>query len=975
MADKHEFDSSSYSEEADVIDSTDVFADRHIGPSRTQQQTMLALLGAKDLDSLIEEIVPSDVLKTSDLNLANALSEKEALARLRTITSKNRVYTSLLGLGYHDTILPPVIQRNVLESPGWYTAYTPYQPEIAQGRLEGLLNFQQMIMDLTSMEMANASLLDEATAAAEAMAMARRQQRKNKSLRFFVDAQCLPQTLAVVKTRAEHFGFEFFVGDPDIELQKGNYFGALLQYPGRDGQVNDLRNQINHIHTHDALAIVAADLMSLVLLEPPGAVGADIVVGSSQRFGTPMGFGGPHAGFFAFREAYKRSAPGRIIGVSVDSRGKPALRMAMQTREQHIRREKANSNICTSQVLLALISGFYGVYHGPKGLYKIAIRIHKLTNYLAAGLQSAGFRLGNTTWFDTLTVEVGDRQNEIYARAQSENINLRKIGDRRLALSLNEASTANLVTRLLAIFSGEADPVESDRKAAGIPAELTRSDPILQHPVFNRYHSETEMLRYLTRLESRDMALNHSMIPLGSCTMKLNATAEMMPISWPEVADIHPFAPIEQARGYTQLFSELEHMLAACTGYAGVSLQPNAGSQGEYAGLVAILKYHQSRNEGQRNICLIPSSAHGTNPASAQMAGMEVVVVKCDPQGNIDIDDLRTKAERHSATLAALMLTYPSTHGVFEPGITDICALIHRHGGQVYMDGANLNALVGIAEPGVFGSDVSHLNLHKTFCIPHGGGGPGMGPIAVAKHLIPFLPAHPVQAIPGTDIANGVISAAPWGSASILPISWMYIAMMGAEGMKKASQIAILNANYIAHRLEEHFQVLYTGNKGFVAHECIIDIRPLKEATGITEEDIAKRLMDYGYHAPTMSFPVAGTLMIEPTESEAKPELDRFIDAMIRIRAEIARVASGEWSPENNPLKHAPHTLADILENNWNRPYSREQATHPAPWLHEAKVWPSVNRIDNVYGDRNLVCACPPLSDYEETKTEAKAGT
>ena len=943
---------------------TDKFVDRHIGPNRIQRQTMLDQLGANDLNALIEKIVPPDILTNTPLDLADALSETDALTRLETLADKNQIYTSLIGLGYHDTILPLVIQRNVLENPGWYTAYTPYQPEIAQGRLEGLLNYQQMIMDLSGMEMANASLLDEATAAAEAMAMARRQQRKNQSLRFFIDEQCLPQTLAVVQTRAEHFGFEIFIGNPDTDLQEGDYFAALLQYPERDGQVRDLDDCIEQIHQHDALAIVAADLMSLVLLKSPGAAGADIVVGSNQRFGIPMGFGGPHAGFFAFREAYKRAAPGRIIGVSVDSRGKPALRMAMQTREQHIRREKANSNICTSQVLLALISAFYGIYHGPEGLRNIATRIHSLTNLLATGLRASGFVILNSSWFDTLTIAVGEQQNRLYEKALKEGINLRKVSNDTLAISLNETSKLDLVTQLLSIFNAQTEPQQTP--LAGLPQNLLRQDDILQHPVFNSYHSETEMLRYLSRLENRDMALNHSMIALGSCTMKLNATAEMVPITWPKFANMHPFVPIEQAQGYLQLFADLEHMLTACTGYAGVSLQPNAGSQGEYAGLIAIKKYHQSRGEHQRKICLIPSSAHGTNPASAHMAGMDVVVVKCDQEGNIDIADLAAHAERFTETLSALMLTYPSTHGVFEPGITEICEIIHRHGGQVYMDGANLNALVGIAEPGRFGSDVSHLNLHKTFCIPHGGGGPGMGPIAVAEHLTPFLPGHPLQDISGTDSANGVISAAPWGSASILPISWMYITMMGAEGMKKASQVAILNANYIAHQLRDHFPVLYTGTHGFVAHECIIDIRPLKEATSITEEDIAKRLMDYGYHAPTMSFPVAGTLMIEPTESEAKPELDRFIDAMIRIRAEIGKVVSGEWDSRDNPLKHAPHTLADILEDIWTRPYTRTQASHPAPWLHDDKVWPSVNRIDNVYGDRNLVCSCPPLSAYQD---------
>lgn len=942
------------------------FIQRHLGPDHEQCATMLDELGLSSLDELITSAVPQSILSTAPLDLPPGLSEQVALGELKHLAEQNHCFESLLGMGYHDTVVPGVIQRNVLENPSWYTAYTPYQPEIAQGRLEGLLNFQQMLIDLTGMAIANASVLDEATAAAEAMAMAKRLQKKNKSTTFFVDKNCHPQTLAVVKTRAAYFGFTVFVGEPATELATADYFAALLQYPGSSGDVVELKPLIDTIHNQSALAIVAADLMSLVLLRSPGEQGADIVIGSSQRFGVPMGYGGPHAGFMAFRDIYKRSAPGRIIGVSVDQRGKPALRMALQTREQHIRREKANSNICTAQVLLALMSAFYAVYHGPDGLKRIATKIHQLTNTLAAQLTKAGFTLRHQHWFDTLCIEVGEQQQAFIQRAQAQHINLRQLGDDALCLSLNETSTTELITKITGIFGVAVDGNVSETSThSGIPPALRRQDAILNHPVFNRYHSETEMLRYLKRLENKDISLTNSMIPLGSCTMKLNATAEMQPIGWPEFANLHPFAPLEQTKGYQQLFAELEQMLAACTGYAAVSLQPNAGSQGEYAGLLAISAYHRQRREAQRNICLIPASAHGTNPASAQMAGMTVVLVKCDEAGNIDVDDLQTQAEKHSPQLAALMVTYPSTHGVFEANIRAICEVIHQHGGQVYIDGANLNALVGVAALGEIGGDVSHINLHKTFAIPHGGGGPGMGPIAVGKHLQPFLPTHPALPDHKPQNAGYTVSAAPWGSASILPISWMYLKMMGADGLLRASQIAILSANYIAKKLQPHYPVLYTGQNGRVAHECIIDIRPLKASSGISEEDIAKRLMDYGFHAPTMSFPVAGTLMIEPTESESKAEIDRFISAMMRIREEIAKVENGEWPHSDNPLVNAPHTLDDVLSETWDRAYSREQATRPADWLKDNKYWPPLNRIDNVYGDRHVVCSCPPLSAYE----------
>ena len=954
---------------ADLQDSGE-FIRRHIGPDASQTSAMLATLGVDSLAELIEKTVPAAIRQETTKQLQSSLSEPHALAELRAVASRNQIFKSYIGMGYHDTYVPNVILRNVLENPGWYTAYTPYQPEIAQGRLEGLLNFQQMIIDLTGMDMANASLLDEGTAAAEAMAMCKRVAKKNRSDTFFVSRDTHPQTLAVLRTRAEHFGFEITVGDPATDLADCDCFGVLLQYPGSSGQVRDLSEIIDLAHRKDALVTVAADILSLVILKSPGEMGADIVVGSNQRFGVPMGFGGPHAAFFAFRDAYKRSAPGRIIGVSIDARGKQALRMAMQTREQHIRREKANSNICTSQVLLALMSVFYAIYHGPEGLRRIANRVHLLTKILALGLKAQSYKLRYEQFFDTLVVEVGDNQNPLIERAESQQINLRRIDKNAIGVSLNETTTPEHVEELLAVFASAAHAqdlgaLESRaQQLQAIPPACVRTAPILEHPVFHQYHSETEMLRYLKRLESRDIALTHAMIPLGSCTMKLNATAEMIPDTWPEFGRMHPFAPIAQAAGYSQLFSDLQNMLKACTGYDAISLQPNAGSQGEYAGLVVIKKYFEAKGE-TRDICLIPASAHGTNPASAQMVGMKVVVVACDDQGNVDIADLRAKIEQFGTSVAALMATYPSTHGVFEENIRDICELVHSVGAQVYIDGANMNALVGLAAPGEFGGDVSHLNLHKTFCIPHGGGGPGMGPIGVKAHLAPYLPGHPLQPVPETDARNGTVSSGPWGSASILPISWMYIRMMGAEGMKRATEYAILNANYVARRLQDHYPVLYSGRNGFIAHECLLDLRPLKEASGISEEDIAKRLMDYGFHAPTMSFPVAGTLMIEPTESESKAELDRFCDAMIEIRREIARVESGEWPQDNNPLKNAPHSLDDVMSESWDRPYSRNIAARPLPYLHLHKVWPSVNRIDNVYGDRNLVCTCPPMEAYQ----------
>ena len=941
------------------------FIGRHIGPDSAQTQAMLERLGKNSMAELIEATVPNSIRAETTSVLKSAITEQAALAELKALASQNKVLKSYIGMGYHDTYTPNVILRNVLENPGWYTAYTPYQPEIAQGRLEGLLNFQQMILDLTGMDLANASMLDEATAAAEAMAMSKRVNKKSKSNTYFVASDVHPQTIAVVQTRAEHFGFDVIVADVST-LAEHDYFGALVQYPSTTGQIHNIAELAQTVHAQNALITVAADILSLVLLEAPGKQGADIVIGCNQRFGIPMGFGGPHAAFFAFRDAYKRSSPGRIIGVSIDARGKQALRMAMQTREQHIRREKANSNICTSQVLLALLSTFYAMYHGPEGLQRIAKRVHLLTKTLAQGIRHAGFDLAHDHFFDTITVKT-NKAAALAESAESKGMNVRLIDNNRLSISLNETTHSSDVDALLEIFASNdktAELVDAANTLVTIPAEQTRTDAILTHPVFNTYHSETEMMRYLKRLESRDIALNHAMIPLGSCTMKLNAAAEMIPVTWPEFGRMHPFAPISQAKGYSALFQQLQDMLKACTGYDAISLQPNAGSQGEYAGLVAIKKYFESKGEDQRTICLIPASAHGTNPASAQMVSMKVVVVKCDNEGNVDMADLSAKVEQFGDQIAALMVTYPSTHGVFEENIRDISELMHSVGAQVYVDGANMNALVGLAAPGEFGGDVSHLNLHKTFCIPHGGGGPGMGPIGVKAHLAPFVAGHPVQPVPHTDIANGTISAAPWGSASILPISWMYIRMMGASGVKLATEYAILNANYVAQRLKAHFPILYSGREGFVAHECLLDLRPLKAASGISEEDIAKRLMDFGFHAPTMSFPVAGTLMIEPTESESQMELDRFCDAMIQIRHEIAKVESGEWPKDNNPLVNAPHTLDDIMDAQWNRTYTRDQAARPLPYLHNHKVWPTVNRIDNVYGDRNLICSCPSIENY-----------
>lgn len=941
------------------------FLHRHLGPDAEEQQAMLASLGLGSRIELVEQTVPPGIRLNRALDLPPALDEQAALAKLKGYAAQNQVWTSLIGMGYHGTLTPTVILRNVLENPGWYTAYTPYQPEIAQGRLEALLNFQQMTIDLTGLDLANASLLDEATAAAEAMALAKRVAKSRSNL-FFVDEHCHPQTISVVRTRAEGFGFEVIVDAVD-NLPAHQVFGALLQYPDTHGEIRDLRPLIDQLHAQQALACVATDLLSLLVLTPPGELGADVVLGSSQRFGVPMGYGGPHAAFFACRDEYKRAMPGRIIGVSKDARGQVALRMALQTREQHIRREKANSNICTAQVLLANIAGFYAVYHGPAGLKRIAQRVHRLTCILAAGLERHGITRVNRHFFDTLTLEVGGSQTAIIESAKALQINLRILGRGQLGLSLDETCDETTVARLLDVFLGAdhgLDVAELDAEvlASGLPDSLLRRSPYLTHPVFSAHHSETRMLRYLKQLENKDLALNQSMIPLGSCTMKLNASSEMIPITWPELANLHPFAPREQAVGYTLMIEELERWLCAITGFDAICMQPNSGAQGEYAGLLAIRRYHESRQQGGRHICLIPASAHGTNPASAQMAGMQVVIVECDEAGNVDLEDLTAKAQAAGDRLSCLMATYPSTHGVYEEGISQICEVIHSHGGQVYMDGANLNAQVGLTRPADIGADVSHMNLHKTFCIPHGGGGPGMGPIGVRAHLAPFVANHPVVPIDGPLAENGAVSAAPWGSASILPISWMYIALMGPQ-LADASEVAILAANYLAAQLSGAFPVLYSGRNGRVAHECILDLRPLKALTGITEEDVAKRLMDYGFHAPTMSFPVPGTLMVEPTESESKAELDRFVEAMLSIRAEIAQVQEGNWPAEDNPLKGAPHTLADIT-GIWERPYSIEQAVLPSGHARAHKYWPAVNRVDNVYGDRNLFCACVPVAAY-----------
>jgi glycine dehydrogenase len=944
---------------------SDDFARRHIGPGPGEQATMLAALGVKSLDDLVESAVPEPIREVEPLALPDARSESEALEILRDLASRNEVLTSLIGMGYSGTITPPVILRNVLENPAWYTAYTPYQPEISQGRLEALLNFQTMVSDLTGMDLANASLLDEATAAAEAMAMCRRLNGSAGST-FFVDSDCHPQTIDVVRTRAEPIGVEVVVGDPQTELPADGLFAGLLQYPGSSGEIRDPEPFVRDLHDRDALAIVAADLLALVLLPPPGEVDADVVVGSSQRFGVPLGFGGPHAAYFATRDAHKRSMPGRLVGVSIDAAGRTALRLALQTREQHIRREKATSNICTAQVLLAVMAGLYAAYHGADGLRRIAERVHALTRTLAHGLRDGGVEVLTDRFFDTIAVRVPGRAHEVATGARDRRINLRVIDADTLGVSLDETTTPAIVAAVWDAFGvrgGIADPADGVPPVIG--SELRRTSEFLTHPVFDRYHSETAMLRYLRRLADRDLALDRTMIPLGSCTMKLNATTEMIPVTWPEFGALHPFAPLDQAGGYVELCGQLEEWLAEITGYDAVSLQPNAGSQGEFAGLLAIRAYHRSRGDDSRDVCLIPASAHGTNAASAAMAGMRVVVVTCDDEGNVDFDDLKTKAHEYADRLGALMVTYPSTHGVFEHRIVDVCAVVHEYGGQVYLDGANLNALVGVAKPGHFGADVSHLNLHKTFCIPHGGGGPGVGPIAVKAHLAPFLPRHGQQPAAGPDTGVGTISAAPWGSAGILPISWAYIAMMGAEGLLRATQVAILNANYMAHRLAPHYPVLYTGPNGLVAHECIIDVRPITDATGVTVEDIAKRLIDYGFHAPTMSFPVAGTLMIEPTESEDLAELNRFCDAMIAIRDEVRRVERGEWAVERSPLRHAPHAAPDIAVDAWDRAYPRDLAGFPVESLRESKYWPPVSRIDNAYGDRNVMCSCPPVSDYE----------
>lgn len=943
-----------------IADRAGEFIPRHIGPTSEAQAAMLKELGYADMDSFIDAVVPANILTRPAMSLPEAVSEVDALTALKAVAEQNGVNRSFIGQGYYGCYTPHVILRNILENPAWYTAYTPYQPEISQGRLEALLNFQTMITDLTGMDMASSSLLDEGTAAAEAMALCKRM-GKSKGNIFWVDQHCLPQTIEVVQTRAEAIGFEVVVGDSAGELPDG-VFGALLQYPGVDGEVRDFSALIAAVHEQKGLAVMACDILSLLMLKSPAEYGADVAIGSTQRFGVPFGFGGPHAAYMATREAYKRSLPGRLVGVSIDSSGKPAYRLALQTREQHIRREKATSNICTAQVLLAVMASMYALYHGPVGLRKIAQRTHLLTGALQRGLADLGYASSNQSWFDTLTLNTGADTAAIHQRARAVGINLREIDANQLGISLDETASEADVSELLALFAATDSELPTLKYEAVLGAAQLRSDSVLNHPVFNRYHSETEMLRYLRKLADRDIALDRAMIPLGSCTMKLNATAEMIPVTWQEFGQIHPFAPADQVAGYHTMISELEQMLCDITGYDAMSLQPNAGSQGEYAGLLAIRGYHHARGDHHRTICLIPSSAHGTNPASAQMCGMQVVVVKCDSRGNVDLDDLRAKAEQHSENLSAIMITYPSTHGVFEQAVSEVCEIVHSHGGQVYIDGANFNAMVGLCQPGKFGGDVSHLNLHKTFCIPHGGGGPGVGPIGVKSHLAPFLPGHKVSGLEG---GVGAVSAAAWGSASILPITWMYIRMMGEQGLRRATEVGILSANYIAAKLEGSYPVLYTGENGRVAHECIIDIRPITERTGVTVDDVAKRLIDFGFHAPTMSFPVAGTLMIEPTESESITELDRFVDALLSIRAEIAAIEAGDLTAEQSPLHFAPHTAEVLLDDNWQRGYSRAQGAYPAAYLRDHKYWPPVGRIDNVYGDRQLVCSCPPLSDYE----------
>ncbi|MCI2285130.1 aminomethyl-transferring glycine dehydrogenase [Colwellia sp. MSW7] len=952
------------------LEQTQDFIRRHIGPNEAQTQTMLNDMGVESVNALIDEIVPQNIRLAALPAIGDSKTEVQALADLKAVASLNKINTSYIGLGYYGTLTPNVITRNVLENPGWYTAYTPYQPEIAQGRLESLLNYQQMCIDLTGLPLASASLLDEGTAAAEAMALAKRVSKNKKSNLFFISDDVYPQTIDVVKQRADMFDFDIIVA-PAAEATEHDIFGALIQYPGASGEVTDISELIANIQANKGIVAVAADIMSLVLLKAPGELGADAVIGSSQRFGVPMGYGGPHAAFFT-TDKYKRSLPGRIIGVSKDTRGNSALRMAMQTREQHIRREKANSNICTAQVLLANMAAFYAVYHGPKGLKTIANRIHRFADILCLGTASKGLVAVHANYFDTLTFNVDAAQKEaVVARALAASANFRTDVDGQISISLDETTTRENIAALFDILLGEGhglDVAELDQQIvasshSSIQRSLVRESEILTHPVFNSYHSETEMLRYIKRLENKDLALNHSMISLGSCTMKLNATAQMIPVSWPEFANMHPFAPMDQAQGYKKMIDELADWLVELTGYDKMSMQPNSGAQGEYAGLISIVKYHESRGDSHRNICLIPASAHGTNPASANMVGMKVVVVACDKQGNVDMNDLKTKAEELADNLACIMITYPSTHGVYETTIAEICEIIHAHGGQVYLDGANMNAQVGLTSPGHIGADVSHLNLHKTFAIPHGGGGPGMGPIGVKAHLAPFLPDHAIINVSEETKGNGAVSAAPFGSAGILCISYLYVAMLGKKGVTEASKFAITNANYVATKLSAHYPLLYTGNNGRVAHECIIDLRPLKATSGITEVDIAKRLIDYGFHAPTMSFPVAGTFMIEPTESESKVEPDRFVEAMTSIRNEVRKVESGEWELNNNPLQNAPHTLADITAV-WDRGYTVQEAVFPIAGVAKNKFWPTVNRIDDVYGDRNLICSCPPIDSY-----------
>ena len=942
------------------------FIRRHIGPSEEDQNKMLSELGFKSLDDLISKTVPENILLKEELEIGEPNSEYEALRKLKAISKKNKIYSNFIGMGYYGTFTPYVILRNILENPGWYTSYTPYQPEVAQGRLEMLLNFQQMICDFTGMDISNASLLDEGTAAAEAVGLSYRL-CKNDSNTVFVSKDCHPQTIDVIKTRAEPLGLTVVVGDENSEIKEDIVCG-ILQYPGTLGDIKDPSEAISKIHKNNGKAVLVCDLLALAKLKTPAELGADIAVGSSQRFGIPMGYGGPHAGFFATKDEFKRSMPGRIIGVSVDRHGNKAYRLSLQTREQHIRRDKATSNICTAQALLAIVSAAYAVYHGPEGIKKIAENTSQLAKNFADKIKQSGYEIYSDHFFDTITIKTLDKTESIYQNALAQNVNIRKVNSEMLSVAFDERKNVYRANQLLKIFNcSETIKDKMNENLSNLPKNLLRSSSYLTHPVFNSYHSETEMLRYLKKLEDADIALNRSMIALGSCTMKLNAVAEMIPVTWREFSEPHPFAPVEQMEGYRTLFTDLKNWLRSVTGFSGVSLQPNAGAQGEFAGLMVIKKYHEQNGETNRNVCLIPSSAHGTNPASAQMVGMKVVVIKCDEHGNVDIDDLKEKAEIHKDNLAALMVTYPSTHGVFEEKITEICELIHNNGGQVYMDGANLNALVGVAKPGKFGPDVCHINLHKTFCIPHGGGGPGMGPIACKRHLEKYLPNHSVIKDCGPVTGMGAVSAAPWGSSSILSISWMYIKMMGSEGLKKASQVAILNANYLAHKLKDAFPILYKGKNGNVAHECIIDIRKIKSETGVTEEDIAKRLIDFGFHAPTMSWPVAGTMMIEPTESEGLDEINRFCNTLITIKSEIDKIQSGQFDKIDNPIKNAPHTHVEVAANKWDHKYEREEAAYPTEILKSTKYWPPVARVDNVYGDKNLFCTCPSIDEYKDT--------